>query len=165
MYLKDIAIARMREIFGSDIKRINHALKVLKFSEEILQGENISNEARDIIVLTAIFHDIGIHEAEKKYNSTSGKYQEIEGPPIASKILKEIGAGPDIIGRVCYIVGGHHTASKNDGIDFEIIWEADLIVNIEEDELDKKGIDLAQIIEKNFKTITGKTIAQRLYLR
>lgn len=164
MHIKDLAIKKMKEIFGIDTKRINHALKVLKFSEEILKNENLSEDLIEIVILTAIFHDIGIHEAERKHNSNSGKYQELEGPPIARRILQELGIDSGIIERICYIIGGHHTASKNNGIDFQIIWESDLIVNIEEDGLDKKDINISDIIDKNFKTINGRAIAQKLYV-
>ena len=36
----------------------------------------------------AILHDIGIHEAERKHGSSSGRLQELEGPPIARAILE-----------------------------------------------------------------------------
>jgi hypothetical protein len=165
MDYRDLAIIKMKEIFGNDLRRINHALKVLKFSEEILQGEKLSDKFKEIIVLAAIFHDIGIQEAEKKYNSNAGKFQEIEGPIIARRVLEDIGIDSESINRICYIIGGHHTELKNDGIDFQIIWESDLIVNIEEDELCKKGLDIEHVIIKNFKTITGVKIAKELFLK
>ncbi|HXY88794.1 MAG TPA: HD domain-containing protein [Candidatus Acidoferrales bacterium] len=162
--IKEIAITRMKQLFGDDITRVNHALKVLRFSEEILQGEKIVGEMAETVVLTAVLHDIGIHEAERKYNSNSGRYQEIEGPPIANRILREIGINDLIIQRVCYIIGGHHTPSKVDDVDFQIIWEADLLVNIEEGGVaNDKNANLERIISKNFKTTTGKHIAEALY--
>jgi len=162
--IKEIAIARMKQLFGEDSTRVNHALKVLRFSEEILQGEKIVGEMAETVVLTAVLHDIGIREAERKYNSNSGMYQEIEGPPIANRILREIGINDLIIQRVCYIIGGHHTPSKVDDVDFRIIWEADLLVNIEEGGVvNDKNVNLERIISKNFKTATGKRIAEALY--
>ena len=163
--LKEIVISRMKQLFGDDNRRVNHALKVLRFSEEILRGEKIVGEIAETVVLTAALHDIGIHEAERKYNSSSGKYQEIEGPPIANRILHEMGISDSIIQRVCYIIGGHHTPSKVDDVDFQIIWEADLLVNIEEDGLaSDKNANIVKIISENFKTATGKRIAETLYI-
>ena len=69
-----------------------------------------------------------------------------------------------VIERVAYIVGGHHTASKNDGLDFQVIWESDLLVNIEEDGLAAMKDKLPALIEKNFRTATGRNIAQSTYL-
>jgi len=163
MDIKQQVIEKMKDVFGNDERRTSHALKVLKFSEEILTGEMIRGIEAEIIILTAVLHDIGIHEAERKYNSNSGKYQEIEGPPIARKIMGEIGIEDKIIERVCYIIGGHHTWSKNNGNDFQIIWEADLLVNIEEEGLNKNNPKINSIIDKNFKTSTGEKIAKNLY--
>jgi hypothetical protein len=162
MDTKEIAVSKMKQLFGEDEKRINHALKVLRFSEEISQGENITGKIAETVMLTAILHDIGIHEAERKYNSNVGLYQEIEGPPIARRMLHEMGIRNRTIERVCYIIGGHHTPSKVDDVDFQILWEADLLVNIEESGLmtDRNG-NLRTIISKNFKTTTGKRIAER----
>jgi len=163
---KEIAISKMKQLFGEDGKRVAHALTVLRFSEEILQGENITGKMAETVMLTAILHDIGMHEAERKYNSNSGIYQEMEGPPIAKRMLREMGIRNRTIARVCYMIGGHHTPSKVDGVDFQILWEADLLVNIEESGLmNDKNADLRTIISKNFKTATGKRIAERRLLR
>jgi HD superfamily phosphodiesterase len=162
--IKEIAISKMKQLFGEDDKRVDHALKVLRFSEEILQGENVTGKIAETVMLTAILHDIGIHEAERKYNSNFGMYQEIEGPPIAKKMLREMGICNRTIERVCYIIGGHHTPSKVDDVDFQILLEADLLVNIEESGLmTDENVDVRTIINKNFKTATGKRIAETLY--
>jgi hypothetical protein len=162
--IKEIAISKMKQLFGEDDKRVDHALKVSRFSEEILQGENVTGKIAETVMLTAILHDIGIHEAERKYNSNCGMYQEIEGPPIAKRMLREMGIRNRTIERVCYIIGGHHTPSKVDDVDFQILWEADLLVNIEESGLmTDKNVNIRTIISKNFKTATGKRIAETLY--
>jgi hypothetical protein len=162
--IKEVAISKMKQLFGEDDKRVDHALKVLRFSEEILQGENVTGKIAETVMLTAILHDIGIHEAERKYNSNFGMYQEIEGPPIAKRMLREMGIRNRTIERVCYIIGGHHTPSKVDDVDFQILWEADLLVNIEESGLmTDKNVNVRTIISKNFETATGKRIAETLY--
>lgn len=156
-------IQELKSYFRSDERRINHALKVLKFAEQIMQGEGIDEETGKIITITAILHDVGIKVAEQKYHSSSGMYQEIEGPPIVREIMTRRNEPAALVDRVAYIVGGHHTAFKNNGLDFQVIWEADLLVNIEEDGLDKSD-KLSEIIEKNFRTATGIRIAHKLYL-
>ena len=158
-------IMELKDYYGIDLKRINHALKVLSFADRIVDGENITDEKiKKIVYITAILHDIGIKKAEEKYGSSSGRYQEIEGPAIAREIMRKNNEDEGIIERVCYIIGGHNTASKNDGLDFQIIWESDLLVNIEEDELYKDREKVSNIVEKNFKTKTGKNIAGDLFL-
>ena len=163
--LKETAIKEMENYFGTDTKRINHAKKVTNFALDILNSEKINNPYfSKTITLTGVFHDIGIHEAERKYNSNSGKYQEIEGPAIARMILEKMNIEKDVIDRICYIIGGHHTESKIDNIDFKIIWDADLIVNLEEDNICADKEKVSRIIAKSFKTESGKRLAERLYL-
>ena len=80
----------MIEYFGNDILRINHALKVYGFASTICRSETANRDTIDIIEIAAVLHDIGIHVSEKKYKSSAGKYQEIEGPPIARKMLEKM---------------------------------------------------------------------------
>jgi len=163
--LKDTALKEMENYFDKDLKRINHAKKVTNFALEILKGENMDDPFfSKIVTLTAVFHDIGIHEAERKYGSSAGKYQELEGPAIAKSILEKMDIEKEVIDRVCYIIGGHHTESKIDNVDFKILWDADLLVNLEEDGIYLNKEKVSKIISKSFKTEAGKKLAEKLYL-
>jgi HD superfamily phosphodiesterase len=153
---------RMVDYFGTDARRINHALKVNSFARLVGQKEGVTADVLEIIDLSSILHDIGIPISEQKYGSCIGKYQEIEGPPIAHEILESLGASTEIIDRVCYLIGNHHTYTKIDGIDFQILVEADFLVNIFEDEMSESAIKSAR--DKYFKTETGKFILDRMYL-
>ena len=93
--------------------------------------------------MAAIVHDIGIHKAEKKYGQCGGKLQEKEGPPEAEKLLKKLGADRETIDRVCYLVGHHHTYTEIDGLDYQILIEADFLVNLYEDGVDQKAVRAA----------------------
>jgi hypothetical protein len=155
-------LAGMVDYFGTDVRRINHALKVYGFASLIARKEDLSNLELEIIDLASILHDIGIPVSEQKYGSCIGKYQEIEGPPIAREILESIGASPEIVDRVCYLIGNHHTYTKIDRIDFQILVEADFLVNFFEDEMGENAIRSAR--GKYFKTETGKLVLDRMYL-
>lgn len=157
-------IEELNKHFGSDQRRINHALMVLGYADSIMDGEAVGPDLRKVITITALLHDVGIKSAEQKYNSAAGKYQELEGPAIVREILYRQGEPQELVERVAYIVGGHHTAAKNDGLDFQIIWEADLLVNIEEDGIAKQCSDMKKIIKRNFRTATGIRIAEERYL-
>ncbi|MDP4181244.1 MAG: HD domain-containing protein [Bacillota bacterium] len=154
-------LTKMILYFKDDARRINHALKVYGFAKAISSGENITNDQKDTLEIAAILHDIGIKEAEKKYNSTAGKYQEIEGPAIAERILEECGIQKTVIERVCYIIGNHHSYNKIDNIDFQVLVEADFLVNIYEDEMDADSIKT--IKDKYFKTPTGIKLISSIY--
>lgn len=153
----------MINYFGNDARRINHALKVYGFACAISSGVELTEEERTVLALSAILHDIGIREAERKYNSASGTYQEREGPPVAAAILKEAGISGVIIDRVCHLVGNHHSYHKIDGVDFQILVEADFLVNAFEDNMDKESIE--SIMGKYFSTETGIRLLERMYLQ
>lgn len=165
MEKKDCYIEELHAHFGHDTKRIKHALKVLFFAEMIMAGEKVDEEIRTIVTIAAILHDVGIKAAEEKYNSSAGRYQEIEGPPIAEAIMGRHAEPQHVFDRVSYIIGGHHTASRIDGLDFQIIWEADLLVNIAEEGLTDDVAKLGTIIARNFCTETGRSIASAQYLQ
>jgi hypothetical protein len=153
---------RMIRYFGQDVRRINHALKVYDFAFLISSLEDADIRSRGIIGYTALLHDIGIHEAERKYNSTAGTYQQMEGPAIAWQILTELGVAEDIIERICFITGNHHTYNKIDGIDFQILVEADFLVNIFEDGMSREAIE--SVNERVFRTNAGKELLKTMYL-
>ncbi|MEG6586754.1 HD domain-containing protein [Dendrosporobacter sp. 1207_IL3150] len=158
---KLILINKMKEIFCKVPYGVEHTLRVLAYAEEIMQYENITQYQREVITITAIMHDIGAIEALRKYGDMGGEHQEIEGPNVARRILKELRLNPELIERVCFIIGNHHTPSKIDGIDFQIQWEADLIDNIKYTNTHKDTESLLQLIKDNVKTSTGTNIAYR----
>ena len=94
--LSGLIINKMISYFNNDVKRINHALKVYSFSKSIGELEGLDEKQMLILEISSILHDIGIKQSEKKYNSTAGKYQELEGPPIAKELLKDIKLEKDI---------------------------------------------------------------------
>ena len=147
---------------GKDVRRINHAIKVFTFAQNIALNEKCDNNTQKIIEYASILHDIGIHKAEEKYKSTAGEYQEKEGPGIANELLKELTIDEDIKNRVFYIIGNHHTYNKIDRIDFQIVVESDFLVNIFEDNINKDAIE--SIKKKIFKTKTGLLLLESMYL-
>jgi len=161
MFIEDI-IKEMKEVFKEIPIGIEHTLKVLKNAEDIMKGEKIQEE-KELIEVAAILHDIGAVEAQKKYGSIDGVYQEKEGPAIAREILKKVGYCKNI-DRICFIIGNHHTPSKIDGIDFQILWEADLLENLTVMDKQKHQQEIKKCIEENFKTDTGRKIAHKRYL-
>ena len=156
-------IEKMIKYFGTDVRRINHALKVYGFANCIARNEKLSANDAFCVDIAAILHDIGIVEAEKKYNSTSGCYQEMEGPAVARKIVENEMLDDKMLDRICYIIGNHHSYQNIDGIDFQIIVEADFLVNIHEDEMSDQAIH--SIRDKYFKTKTGISLIDGIYMQ
>jgi HD superfamily phosphodiesterase len=152
----------MIRYFGHDVRRINHALKVYDFACLIAGESTVRGTERQVIGIAALLHDIGIKEAERKYQSSASRYQEEEGPAIARGILAPHHLDENLVDRICYIIGNHHTYTKIDGTDFQILVEADFIVNIFEDEM--KPDVIRSIKTKIFKTEAGTRLLEDMYL-
>lgn len=159
--MKSGLIAAMQEVFGDDKRRIHHALSVLHYAEILLKTEPADELT---VVAAAILHDIGIHEAERKYNSSAGNYQELEGPPIARAILDRLGLEADRTDHVCRIISLHHHAHGLDTPEFRILWDADWLVNIPDEYPGWEPARLRPIIETVFKTPSGRQLAENLFL-
>lgn len=141
-----------------DPMRIQHFMKVHRFAQLIARCEHVDEHTQYVTELAAVVHDIGIHPAEAKYGKSTGKYQEELGPEAARQMLKKLGIADDDIERVSYLVGHHHTYSNIDGIDYQILVEADFLVNLYEDNVSEHGVDGA--LSHIFKTDTGKRLCQ-----
>ncbi|MDO8784768.1 MAG: HD domain-containing protein [Syntrophales bacterium] len=161
--LKDRVAIEMKRYFKQDFKRIGHATKVARYADEIFKEEG-GDPA--VIMSAAYLHDIGIKEAERKYQSTAARYQEEEGPPIAREILSRLGAGEELIEEVCDIVGHHHHPKPQETINFKVLYDADLIVNMEEDRKDGPADieKLNTLIGKAFLTEGGRKLAKSVLL-
>jgi HD superfamily phosphodiesterase len=158
--MTDMLIRDMQEVFGADQRRIDHALAVLGYAEHIRAVEG--GDPR-VIQAAAILHDIGIHEAERKHHSAAGRYQELEGPPIAEGILRRRGVDEARIAHVCRIIANHHSARDIDTLEFRVLWDADGLVNLPEMGQDASRADLEARISRMFKTSTGRETALRLF--
>jgi HD superfamily phosphodiesterase len=145
-----------------DKMRIEHSLKVYGYAQLLGRLEGLSPEKLFVLELTSILHDIGIHVAEKKFGFSDGHKQEMEGPPVARRILEDIGVTPEVIDRVCFIISKHHTFAAIDGIDFQLLVEADFLVNSVEEEVSPEGVE--KFLELNFKTESGKKLICELFL-
>lgn len=161
--LKDRVAVEMKRYFKDDFKRIGHATRVARYAEEIFQEERGDLA---VILSAAYLHDIGIKEAERKYQSTAARYQEEEGPPIARDILSSLGASQDLIDEVCDIVGHHHHPRPQETVNFKIVYDADLIVNLEEKKKESpiKEERLDKLIKDAFLTKSGEKVAKRVLL-
>lgn len=151
----------MIELYSGDAKRIQHFCKVHSYAKLIAETENVDEKCLFIIEAAALTHDIGIHLCEEKYGNCNGKLQEKEGPAIAEKLLAKLGFDRDISDRVQYLIAHHHTYSNIDGIDYQILVEADFLVNIMEDNLAKDAA--LKAYQNIFKTECGKMICREMF--
>ena len=163
---RDEVLQAMIAFDAGDAKRIQHFLKVYTYAtllgRQVGRQEGLHAEVQQTLELAAILHDIGIHAAEAKYRSAAGIYQEKEGPAPARKLLEDVSGIPSaMIERICYLIGHHHTYKDVDGADYQLLLEADFLVNAYEDALSPKAI--LAFREKVFRTASGTAMLNAVY--
>ena len=156
------AMQKMILLSDANFHDINHFLKVHAYALTIGACEGLSQAQRYTLELAAIVHDIACPLCREKYGSTNGKYQEQEGAPLTRAFFEGTDVPSDTVERVVWLVAHHHTLRPIDGIDHQILVEADYLVNAEESGLAEANI--RHMGETIFKTGTGKQLLQSLYL-
>ncbi|WP_325199565.1 HD domain-containing protein [Oscillibacter sp.] len=140
---------------------INHFLKVYAYAKTIAECEGASPFQQQTVEIASILHDIACPLCRKKYGNTHGKRQEAEGVPLAEEFLKDSGVSNDVRERVVFLVGHHHTIDEVDGLDYQILLEADYLVNAEEAGYPAENVQHAE--KTLFKTSTGRSLLQEVY--
>ena len=153
----------MRAYFDTDTRRINHAEQVALYAELIGSAENGDMA---VIMATAYLHDIGIKEAERKFNSSSAAHQHQEGPPVARRLLTDLKAEERLIEEVCDIIGHHHWPRENETLNFKVIYDADLIVNLSETYQSHPPTreKVEKVLAGSFLTTSGRSEAEKVLL-
>ncbi len=159
--IEELALA-MIDYNNGDPKRIQHTTKVHAYASMIGKCEKLDEDTLFILESAALVHDIGIRASEKKYGHQNGKLQEQEGPAVARELLTRLGGFTDQqIERICWLVGHHHTYHVCEDLDYQILIEADFLVNMFEDEESPNAI---RAVRKNiFRTESGKRILETMY--
>lgn len=157
-----ILIEKMADYYAGDPKRVQHFLKVYEFARLIGEAEELPEDELLVLKTAAIVHDIGIRISEQKYNSSSGKYQEKEGPAVAEPLLRECGYEEEVIDRVLFLIAHHHTYDQIDGMDYQILVEADFLVNLFEDHSSRQ---VSESVKRNiFRTKTGLWYLEKMFM-
>jgi len=161
MQRTETLIKEMICYYSGDPKRIQHFIKVHSFAKTIGLLEKLEKRTLYILETAALVHDIGIKTCEEKYGDCNGKLQELEGPAAAKALLDELGYEEDVIERVCFLVAHHHTYDKVDNMDYQILIEADFLVNMYEEKLEKDCI--RSVFQKIFKTPSGRFLCRQMF--
>ena len=159
--IEELALA-MIDYNNGDPKRIQHTTKVHAYASMIGKCEGLDKDTLFILESAALVHDIGIRASEMKYGHQNGKPQEQEGPAVARELLTRLGGFTDQqIERICWLVGHHHTYHVCEDLDYQILIEADFLVNLFEDEESPNAI---RAVRKNiFRTESGTRILETMY--
>ena len=159
--IEDLVLA-MIDYNNGDPKRIQHTTKVHAYASMIGKCEGLDEETQFILESAALVHDIGIRASEQKYGHQNGKLQEQEGPAVARDLLTRLGGFTDRqIERICWLVAHHHTYHVCEDLDYQILIEADFLVNLYEDNESPNAI---RAVRKNiFRTESGTRLLEKMY--
>ena len=154
-------IEKMIAFSNGNIHDIDHFIRVWTYAKTIGELEGLDPETQYILEIAAITHDIACPLCRQKYGNTDGKYQEVEGEPLVRNFLNDSGMTADQIDRVAYLVSHHHTLTDIDGMDYQILIEADFIANASENNYNKETIQ--SFIYKVIQTNSGSMLARQIF--
>ena len=146
---------------GGNLHDIRHLMKVWGYAKMIGELEGLDAAAQRTLEAAAIVHDIACPLCRAKYGNTNGKYQEAEGGPLAAAFLQNTGLTADEIRRVAWLVAHHHTYGAVDGADYQILLEADYLVNAEERGDPPETVHAAAA--RFFRTEAGTALLRAIY--
>lgn len=146
---------------AGDPALIQHFTKVHAYTCLIADGENLDERTREILEAAAIVHDIAIPLCREKYGSDAGNLQEKESPALIEGMFKGTDFDVDFINRISWLAAHHHTYNPIEGIDHQILVEADFIVNAYESSHSKEAKE--NTLNNIFRTETGKKIYRTMF--
>ena len=141
---------------------IAHLVKVHAFAQTIGIQEGLPDDLQQTLEIAAIVHDIACPLCRKKYGRTDGFLQEQENAPLTEAFLERFELPDGMPERITYLVCHHHTYTNVDGLDYQILLEADFLVNADEGKLSTEAIRNARA--HFFKTQTGTALLNAIYL-
>ena len=152
---------KMIEYDSGDIHRIEHFMKVYGYASTIGRLEGVNPGEQETLEIAALLHDVGIKVSEEKYHSSSGKYQEAEGPGEARKLLSDTDIDSEMLERICWLIGHHHTYNCITKLDHQILVEADFLVNLAEDHASDDTI--RHVLKSIFRTQSGIQLLKSIW--
>ena len=156
------AIEKMTDFYKGNIHDIYHFLKVWAFAKNIGEAEGLDPKTQETLEMAAVVHDIACPLCREKYGNTSGKHQEEESAPLVAEFFKDVPAGELDVERITWLVTHHHTYTNVEGMDYQILLEADFLVNAGESEYSKQAIE--NFCRKVFRTEAGTHLLKSMFL-
>ena len=154
-------MAKLIAFSAGNIHDIDHLIKVWTHAKTIGELESLDQETQFILEAASIIHDIACPLCRQKYGSADGKLQEKESDPLVRQFLSDTDMTSDEIDRIAFLVSHHHTYTGVDGIDYQILLEADYIVNAAENGYSMDN--LLSFMRKTMKTQSGKQILRDVF--
>ena len=154
-------MGKMIAFSEGNLHDIDHLIRVWAYARTIGELEGLDDHTQFILEAAAITHDIACPLCREKYGSTNGKYQEKEGEALVRTFLADAGLTAEQIERIAFLVGHHHTFTAISGADYQILVEADYIVNAAENGYSRQNME--NFMHKIMKTESGKRILRNIF--
>ncbi len=155
------AMAKMIEYSEGSRHDIDHFMKVWAYAKTIGELEHLDEQTQKTLELAAIVHDIACPSLRETHGSAPGNLQEQYGPPLVREFFADSDIDAAMLDRICYLVSRHHTFKDVNGMDYQILLEADFLVNAGEDEKYLRAV--SHFRENVFKTKTGTRLLNSVY--
>ena len=140
---------------------IDHLLRVWGYARTTGEQEGLDADAQYVLEAAALTHDIACPLCRERYGGAYGKRQEREGAPMVRRFLADSGMSRAQIERVSWLVGHHHTFTNVDGIDHQILLEADYIANASEG--GRTADNIRRFAKTLCRTETGKRLLHAIF--
>ena len=148
---------------GGNKHDIAHFLKVYTYARLIGEKEQLDARTQETLEITAVIHDIACPLCREKYGNASGKHQEQESAPLVEAFLEGTGVDEAMKERISYLVCHHHTYTDVNGLDYQILLEADYLVNADEQGHSRSAIE--NFRRRVFRTASGTHLLDSIYLQ
>ncbi|MBQ3080250.1 MAG: phosphohydrolase [Clostridia bacterium] len=159
-------ISRMTEamihFYKGSVRDIEHFLKVHAYARLIGRLEGLDRETQDILEMAAVVHDISCPILRERFGNANGKLQEEMSGEILAPFLDAFEIPMEVKERLLFLVSHHHTVTSVDGMDYQILLEADFLVNAKEGNMTKDAIQA--FCDHTVKTAAGKRLFDSMYL-
>lgn len=155
------AFRKMVDQSEGNLHDINHLLKVWGFARHIGLAEGLDADTQLTLELAAIVHDIACPLCRVKYGSASGANQEKESDPLVRGFFADLPVEASRVDRIAWLVCHHHTYADVQGMDYQVLLEADFLVNAHESAMSAQAIE--SFGRKVFRTATGRGLLASMY--
>lgn len=156
------ATQKMIEFYQGNLHDVNHFLKVWAMAKTIGELEGLDSHTQEVLELAAVVHDIACPLCREKYGNTNGSNQELESPPLVEAFFEGLPVDPADLARISWLVAHHHTYTGVDGLDYQILLEADFLVNAGESGYSRAVIE--KFRQQVFCTKSGTRLLDSMYL-
>ena len=154
---------KMIGFYRGDVHEISHFLKVHAYACLIGTLEGLDAHTQYLLEAEAIVHDIACPLCREKYGHAAGSLQEQESPALLAEFLDGCGLTAEERARISFVVAHHHTYTGVDGLDWQVLLEADFLVNADEGHAEPEAI--RRMEREVYRTSAGLALLRAIYLR